>query len=252
MPVIYPYPQYSGTWTTSQVTDAVAAGTWAVPPSPHLFSWGFNAYGALGLGNTTYYSSPKQVGALTNWLSVSCGDSNTVSIKTDGTLWSCGYNGFGQLGLSDTTDRSSPVQVGTNTWSKIAGGGYYTLAIRSDNTLWSCGYGASGILGTGSTSDQSSWTQAGSATTWIYVAAQSVSNMMAVKSDNTQWACGTGDSTVLIDEELLNTQEEVQAEETGAQGSQVCRPSCSAGQPRRAGQEGQGNRRLSEAGNQQH
>ena len=34
-----------------------------------LFTWGYNGYGALGLGNTTNYSSPKQVGVLTTWLS---------------------------------------------------------------------------------------------------------------------------------------------------------------------------------------
>lgn len=30
MPITYPYTQYSGVWTTSQATDAIAAGTWAV------------------------------------------------------------------------------------------------------------------------------------------------------------------------------------------------------------------------------
>jgi len=34
-----------------------------------LFSWGYNFAGTAGLGNTTYYSSPVQVGALTTWVS---------------------------------------------------------------------------------------------------------------------------------------------------------------------------------------
>jgi alpha-tubulin suppressor-like RCC1 family protein len=38
-----------------------------------MWSWGQNTYGQLGLGNTAYYSSPKQVGALTAWLDVSAG-----------------------------------------------------------------------------------------------------------------------------------------------------------------------------------
>ena len=74
MPTTYPYIQYGGVWTTSQATDAVASGTWAVPPSPKLYSWGKNDVGALGLGNTTYYSSPKQVGALTTWLQAASGE----------------------------------------------------------------------------------------------------------------------------------------------------------------------------------
>ena len=60
--------QYSGIWTMNQVNAAVSAGTWT--NLPYLYSWGYNASGQLGLGNTTTYSSPKQVGALTTWLSV--------------------------------------------------------------------------------------------------------------------------------------------------------------------------------------
>jgi len=90
MPLTYTYPyiQYGGVWTTSQATDAVAAGTWATPPSPKLFAWGNNANGQLGIGNTTSYSSPKQVGSLTNWLQITSGyTGNTLAIKTDGTLF---------------------------------------------------------------------------------------------------------------------------------------------------------------------
>ena len=35
-----------------------------------LYSWGQNNAGQLGLGNTTYYSSPKQIGALATWLKI--------------------------------------------------------------------------------------------------------------------------------------------------------------------------------------
>ena len=38
-----------------------------------LYSWGANGSGQLGLGNTTTYSSPKQIGALTDWQNIACG-----------------------------------------------------------------------------------------------------------------------------------------------------------------------------------
>ena len=41
---------------------AIKAGT--------LWSWGTAGVGTLGLGNTTSYSSPKQVGSLSNWFNV--------------------------------------------------------------------------------------------------------------------------------------------------------------------------------------
>ena len=102
------------------------------PPETHLYAWGLNSYGQLGLGNTSYYSSPKQVGSLTTWSSVACGNAGTVSIKTDGTLWSWGYYVQGQLGLGNTTYYSSPKQIGlSTTWNKLFKGGltHSTLAL---------------------------------------------------------------------------------------------------------------------------
>jgi hypothetical protein len=85
-----------------------------------LWSWGWNFRGQLGTGNTTQYSSPKQVGALTTWLYVAGGYDSTAAIKTDGTLWTWGENPQGQLGLGNTTNYSSPKQVGARTtWQAI-------------------------------------------------------------------------------------------------------------------------------------
>ena len=38
-----------------------------------LYEWGYNPYGQLGNGTTSYYSSPIQVGSLTNWKQVAGG-----------------------------------------------------------------------------------------------------------------------------------------------------------------------------------
>jgi alpha-tubulin suppressor-like RCC1 family protein len=91
-----------------------------------LWSWGNNANGQLGLGNRTYYSSPKQIGALTTWYKIANGwggNSGFCSaIKTDGTLWGWGYNGYGQVGDSTLINRSSPVQIPGTNWSQISNG----------------------------------------------------------------------------------------------------------------------------------
>ena len=97
-----------------------------------LWTWGYNNNGQLGLGNTTYYSSPKQVSSLTTWSSIAGGSYHTIATKTDGTLWTWGQNTYGQLGLGNTTQYNSPKQVGSlTTWSSIAGGGYHTIAKTS-------------------------------------------------------------------------------------------------------------------------
>ena len=95
--------------------------TYAIKTDGTLWSWGKNYSGSLGLGNLVDYSSPKQIGALTNWSKVSTSRFNTYAIKTDGTLWSWGANYQGCLGLGNTTDYSSPKQVGAlTTWKQLA------------------------------------------------------------------------------------------------------------------------------------
>ena len=95
-----------------------------------LWTCGYNLQGQLGNGNITYYSSPIQVGSLTNWKQISCGRNHTAAIKTDGTLWTFGQNTYGQLGTGNITMYSSPIQVGTLTnWKQIAAGLGHTVAI---------------------------------------------------------------------------------------------------------------------------
>ena len=104
-----------------QVDAAIAAGTWT--GLPRLFTWGRSNFGQLGLGNLTYYSSPKQVGSLTDWSVVASGVNNVSAVKKDGTLWIWGYNVNGQLGLGNTTSYSSPKQVGALTnWASVSNG----------------------------------------------------------------------------------------------------------------------------------
>lgn len=164
------YIQYGGVWTTSQAADAVASGTWAKVTQPHLYSWGDNNNGQLGLGNTTNYSSPNQVGSLTNWLNIASGSYFSFIIKTDGTLWSWGQNVFGQLGLNNITYYSSPKQVGSLTnWLNVSCGAYHSIVTKTDGTLWAWGRNNFGQLGLGNTTNYSSPKQVGSLKTWTAI-----------------------------------------------------------------------------------
>ena len=163
---------------------------YAIKTNGTLWSWGKNDYGQLGLGNTTNYSSPKQIGALTSWLKISGGSYGSVSaIKTDGTLWSWGYNGNGQLGLGNTTNYSSPKQVGALTSWSIVSSSYGTLAIKTNGTLWSWGRNSQGQLGLGNTTYYSSPKQVGSLTSWASVSANHYGSF-AIKTDGTLWSWG--------------------------------------------------------------
>mgnify|MGYP003643874909 CR=1 FL=1 len=75
--------------------------------------------GEIGVGNTTTYSSPVQVGSLTDWKHVTTGWYTTMALKTDGTLWVWGRGYYG-TGNGNNTAYSSPVQVGSDTaWEQI-------------------------------------------------------------------------------------------------------------------------------------
>ena len=157
---------------------------------PYLYSWGYSRLGELGLGNTLKYSSPKQVGSLTTWLTIASGNYNTISIKTDGTLWSWGFNNTGQLGLGNTTRYSSPVQVGALTnWLNVSCGNYHVLATRTDGTLWTWGRNSSGQLGLGNTTYYSSPKQVGALTNWNKITCSTASSF-AIKTDGTLWSWG--------------------------------------------------------------
>jgi len=165
--------------------------TAAIKTDGTLWAWGWNTFGQLGNGtNGNNYSSPIQVGALTNWKQVACGYLQTAAIKTDGTLWTCGYNANGQLGNGNTTNYSSPIQVGSLTnWKQVAGGLSHTAAIKTDGTLWACGYNGQGQLGNGTTTPYSSPIQVGALTNWKQVASGQY-HTVAIKTDGTLWGCG--------------------------------------------------------------
>lgn len=184
--------RYTAAWLQDGAFNPLVA-----PPPPsttyYLYDWGFNAPGNLGLGNTTYYSSPKQVGALTDWLLVAAGYAHTLAIKTNGTLWSWGNGNYGRLGLGNATYYSSPKQVGAlTTWNYVACGGGSSFAIKNDGTLWAWGYNFNGQLGlgnSGSGTDRSSPTQVGALTNWSTISAYG-SQTYAVKTDGTIWSWG--------------------------------------------------------------
>jgi hypothetical protein len=98
--------------TVGTLTDAGTYGlsAYALFSSGNLYTWGENAYGQLGLGNTTdvfiptlsntsvaeVYAHPSQCLSDPNY-------SRLIIRKTDNTYFGCGYNEQGQLGLGNTT-----------------------------------------------------------------------------------------------------------------------------------------------------
>jgi len=167
-----------------------------------LFVWGKNANGGLGLGNTTSYSSPVQLGAAGDWeRACISGTGHSLFIKPNGTLWSCGDGFYGATGHSNQVDLSSPVQVESDSdwaWISTVRQGQTSgsrqprsAAIKTDGTLWMWGSGQQGGLGNTTGASQSSPGQVGSLTNWKKVVMGRYF-AVALKTDGTIWSWGSG------------------------------------------------------------
>lgn len=148
-------------------TITVTTTTTPDPIVDDVFSWGYNEFGQLALGDRTdrkdptriYDSNPNQ-----KWTNFSGGNYHSLAIDTDRDLHSVGYNYYGQLGLEDHgagTNRLGFTKVtncyfndgrlfnGNAEWSHISAGSYHSLAVDSSGHLFSCGDGSYGALGLG-------------------------------------------------------------------------------------------------------
>jgi alpha-tubulin suppressor-like RCC1 family protein len=103
------------------VADAGIYGisAYALMTNGNLYTWGYNGYGQLGLGNTTNSFYPTL--SNTNVAQVYTHPSQSASVdysvqrlvirKTNNTFFGCGHDGQGQLGLGTTTPKTSWTQL---------------------------------------------------------------------------------------------------------------------------------------------
>lgn len=106
--------------------------------------------------------SPVQVGAASDWITVSPGASHTCGIRAGGELWCWGAGGNGQLGDGLSTSSLVPVRVGTfSDWQEVAAGVRFTCGIRGEGYLFCWGENSHGQLGVGDFTDRATPVQVG-------------------------------------------------------------------------------------------
>ena len=140
--------QIPGTWLTSYGALSMGSESLAIKSDGTLWAWGYGGSGSLGQNDTTWRSSPVQVGSDTTWAWINAEYISAFGVKTDGTLWSWGYGSGGALGQNNQTSYSSPKQVGSGTdWSKVWSNEMVGAGLKTDGTAWVWGRNYYGELG---------------------------------------------------------------------------------------------------------
>ncbi|XP_052458893.1 probable E3 ubiquitin-protein ligase HERC4 [Carassius gibelio] len=126
----------------------------------HVFVWGDNSHGQLGLEKDHPGSpSAQHVKSLSGvpLAQISAGGDHSFGLSLSGVVFGWGKNSAGQLGLGDTTDRHVPTVVKSLNQKKtvsISCGGEHTATLSKGGTVFTFGSGGSGQLGHKSFKDE--------------------------------------------------------------------------------------------------
>jgi alpha-tubulin suppressor-like RCC1 family protein len=141
-----------------------AEAIYALMDNGDVYSWGYNGYGQLGLGDTNNRSFPTKISIFNrNVRAVMAGGGSyghVAFITTDNKLYLCGYNAAGQIGDGTTSNKTIPVLVDVGgPVVKVAMGGSFsgygwTLVLRADGKLYAMGTNGYGQLGDNSTTNR--------------------------------------------------------------------------------------------------
>jgi alpha-tubulin suppressor-like RCC1 family protein len=162
--------------------------TLVVSDSGNVWSFGDNAYGQLGLGNTTDAKSAMQIPGLSEVVAVAAGGSHSLALTSTGDVYAWGNNQYGQIGDESNTNRWSPQLLNLSNVVAIAAGYRHSLALTDTGDLYVWGYNAQGQLGRGNTSDSNVPVLVLSGVSAI---GAGFYHSLAVKTDGTAWAWGT-------------------------------------------------------------
>jgi len=136
-----------------EIIDVLAAGMeygYCVvrTKSNNLYSWGYNGYGQLGVGDTTNRYKPTKIlafnpitaGGILKFASSGASSASFHLLDGNGYLWQSGYNGYGTAINGSTTNNSTlarsvtaPVAAATTNFWASCPNGYNMIHIRTTN-----------------------------------------------------------------------------------------------------------------------
>ena len=152
-----------------------------------LYSWGANANGQLGLGDTTNRSEPTRVGTASNWVQVATAAGGAIALTTEGHIYTWGANwNAPQMGQGDHPDPGSgnitvPTRVGDrNDWAHVSLSGSVALAVTESGHLYTWGVNSLGQLGQGDENSRNVPTEVVGRNDWVIAANIGANGALAI------------------------------------------------------------------------
>lgn len=116
----------------------------------HLYAFGSNYNGQLGLGDNTDRNIPVMILPHHRHICVAAGDHHSMVLLDDGKVYVFGRNDDHQLGLGDKESTNIPLLLDLQyNVVSIAAGGYHSLLLTDDGQVYSLGRNTFGQLGLG-------------------------------------------------------------------------------------------------------
>lgn len=114
-----------------------------------LYSWGYNQYGGLGIGNNQECKSTPQLVSNGSLLfdDVSAGSYHMICKDIEGNIYTVGRNNYGQLGDGTTIDKNSLTKIFSNINArKVVAGQYNSAVIDVQGGCYCVGYSNNTII----------------------------------------------------------------------------------------------------------
>ena len=165
-----------------------------------LYSWGNNAQGQLGLGDSgagTNRNMPTRVGEINNWIAIAQGAETALAINANGELFAWGHPWtapqMGQAGVQPPAEFLSgnniarPMRVGiADNWTYVSARGQVASAINDNGELF--------IWGAGIGNNANVPTQVGLGAVWVR-AVVAPGMMLAITDQGHLYSWGTGNAS---------------------------------------------------------
>ena len=133
-----------------------------------LFTWGYNYYGELGIGNQTIVSTPIEVTNHFNLntgekiIAISASQTNSMALTSEGRVFGFGSNAYGQVSASAPNPCTSPYEISSAFFLmpdeevlNISAGEMSVSILTNRGRLFTWGYNGQGQLADGTTINRS-------------------------------------------------------------------------------------------------